>query len=126
VRAGLGSLPEAEEALLRSGAGAERMGLTTVAALALHNLGGVRASLGGLDEARADEERAVAAFRAGGDPRLEGASRVYLARILEARRVAESPASPAPLRAGALAVLGDTLLVQGRGVYQAVWPAKAS
>jgi tetratricopeptide (TPR) repeat protein len=125
VRAGLGSLPEAEEALLRAGAGAERMGLTTVAALALHNLGGVRASLGRLDEARADEERAVAAFRAGGDPRLEGASRVYLARILlaagdaagaetEARRVAESPASPAPLRAGALAALAEATRAQGR------------
>ncbi|MEP7125427.1 MAG: protein kinase [Byssovorax sp.] len=125
VRASLGRLPEAEEALLRAGAGAERMGLTTVAALALHNLGGVRASLGRLDEARVDEERAVAAFRAGGDPRLEGASRVYLARILlamgdaagseaEARTVAENAASPAPLRAGALAALAEAVRAQGR------------
>jgi tetratricopeptide (TPR) repeat protein len=125
VRAGLGALAEAEEALLRAGAGAERMGLTTVAALALHNLGGVRASLGRLDEARADEERAVAAFRAGGDPRLEGASRVYLARILlasgdaaaaeiEARTVADAAASPVPLRAGALAALAEAIRAQGR------------
>jgi tetratricopeptide (TPR) repeat protein len=125
MRAALGSLPEAEEALLRAGAGAERMGLTTVAALALHNLGGVRGALGRLDEARADEERAVLAFRLGGDPRLEGASRVYLARILlaggdavgaevEARTVAESAASPAPLRAGALAAMAEAIRAQGR------------
>jgi tetratricopeptide (TPR) repeat protein len=104
---------------------AEALDVAWQTALALHNLGGVRASLGRLDEARVDEERAVAAFRAGGDPRLEGASRVYLARILlsagdaagaeiEARQVAESAASPAPLRAGALAAVAEAMRAQGR------------
>ncbi len=125
VRMALGAIAEAEEALVRARASAERMGLTTVSALAAHNLGGVLAALGRLDEARAIEARAVEAFVAAGDPRLEGASRVYLARILQAmgdreaalaevQRVATSPLSPPPLRAGALAVLGDVLLDLGR------------
>ena len=125
VHAALGSFVEAEDALRRAHAGAARMGLGTAAALALHNLGGVLAALGHLDEARDVEARAVAAFASAGDPRLEGASRVYLARILlaagdpegaeaEARRVAESPASPAPLRAGGKAALALALLATGR------------
>ncbi len=125
VRMALGAIAEAEEALVRARASAERMGLTTVSALAAHNLGGVLAALGRLDEARAIEARAVEAFVAAGDPRLEGASRVYLARILQAmgdreaalaevQRVATSPLSPPPLRAGALAVLGDVLLDMDR------------
>jgi hypothetical protein len=59
------------------------------------------------------------------DPRLEGASRIYLSRILlasgdvagaeaEARLVAESAASPAPLRAGAFAALAEALRASGR------------
>ena len=123
--AALGSFAEAEDALRRAHESAERMGLGTIAPLALHNLGGVLASLGRLEEARAVEEDAVRAFARVADPRLEGASRVYLARILlaagdparaeaEARLVAESAASPAPLRAGALAALAQTLVAQGR------------
>jgi len=125
VRAALGAFPEAEEALRRALVSAERMGLATVAALARHNLGGVLAVLGRLDEARDAEARAITAFRAVADPRLEGASRIYLSRILlasgdvagaeaEARLVAESPASPAPLRAGAFAALAEALRAAGR------------
>jgi tetratricopeptide (TPR) repeat protein len=125
LNAALGDLVEAEDALRRAHASAVRMGLSTIAPLALHNLGGVLASLGRLDEARTVEEEAVRAFERAGDPRLEGASRVYLARILlaagdaawaeaESRLVAEAVASPAPLRAGALAALSQTLLAVGR------------
>lgn len=125
IQLSLGSFTGAEAALRAAHAGAERMGLGTASALALHNLGGVLAALGRLDEAYDVEERAVRAFAAAGDPRLEGASRLYLSRILisrgdldgaeaEARRVAESPASPAPLRAGARAALSLALLAAGR------------
>ncbi|MFO0756168.1 MAG: protein kinase [Byssovorax sp.] len=121
----LGNLAEAEGALRRAHESAERMGLSTIAPLCLHNLGGVLGSLGRLDEARAVEARAVAAFQAQGDPRLEAASRVYLARIhqltgdfpaaeAEARFVAESEGAPAPLRAGARAALSQALLTAGK------------
>jgi tetratricopeptide (TPR) repeat protein len=125
VLALLGSFEEAEDALRRARESAERMGLGAVVSHALHNEGGVLAALGRLEEARAVEQRAVDAFHAAGDPRLEGASRIYLARILlamddaagaeaEARRVVDSAASPAPLRAGALAALTLALLATGR------------
>ncbi len=120
-----GAYAEAEEALRRAHASAERMGLGTVAPLALHNLGGVLHALGRLAEARAVEEEAVLAFERARDPRLEAASRIYLAVILvtlgdlagaeaEARRAADAPASPPPLRAGALAALALALLRAGR------------
>ena len=123
--ASLGAYAEAEEALRGAHESAERMGLGTIAPLALHNLGGVLHRLGRIDEARTVEEQAVLAFERARDPRLEGASRVYLSRILlaagdaagaeaEARLVAESAASPAPLRAGAFAALAEALLVDGR------------
>ena len=123
--ASLGNFADAEDALRRAHESAQRMGLSTIAPLALHNLGGVLASLGRLAEARAAEEEAVRAFQRAGDPRLEGASRVYLARILlasgepalgeaEARLVAEAHASPPPLRAGALAALAQILIAESR------------
>ena len=125
TQATLGAYAEAEDALRRSHATAEAMGLGTIAPLALHNLGGVLHWLGRTEEARAVEEQAVCAFERAKDPRLEGASRVYLSRILltagdanaaeaEARRVAEAPASPPPLRAGALAALAAALVEQKR------------
>ncbi|APR79788.1 Adenylate cyclase [Minicystis rosea] len=124
IHASLGNFVEAEDALRRAHATASRMGLGTIAPLALHNLGGVLHQLGRLEEAQHAEEAAVRAFAAAGDPRLEGASRVYLSRILlaagdargaeaEARRVAENAASPAPLRAGALAARSRALRAQG-------------
>ena len=121
----LGLFAEAEGALRRAHATATRMSLGGVAALALHNLGAVLAALGRLDEARAAEGEAVRAFEKAGDPRLEGASRVYLARILlaagdvdaadaEARRTVGSAGSPPPIRAGAQATLARVLLARGR------------
>jgi len=136
VYATLGSLVEAEAALRRAHATAERMGLGTIAPLALHNLGGVLVSLGRLDEARAAEEAAVRAFEQAGDPRLTGASRVYLSRILlaagdaaaaeaEARKVTTAAASPPPLRASGLASLTRALLAQGRAGEAVVAAAEA-
>ena len=124
IHASLGNFAEAEDALRRAHATASRLGLGTIAPLALHNLGGVLQQVGRLEEARHAEEAAVRAFAAAGDPRLEGASRVYLSRILlamedargaeaEARHVAENAASPAPLRAGALAAQSRALRAQG-------------
>jgi tetratricopeptide (TPR) repeat protein len=124
ILASMGAYAEAEEALRGAHESAERMGLGTIAPLALHNLGGVLHRLGRLVEARAAETEAVLAFERAKDPRLEGASRIYLSRILltagdaagavaEARRTAEAPATPPPLRAGALAALGQALLRQG-------------
>ena len=125
LHAALGSFPEAEDALRRAHATATRMGLGTIAPLALHNLGAVLASRGSLEEAQGVEAEAVRAFAAAADPRLEGASRVYLSRILlamsdapgaeaEAMRVADNPATPAPLRPGALAAAARARLAQGR------------
>ena len=133
IQAALGSFAEAEDALRRAHALASRMGLGTIAPLALHNLGGVLLSLGRLEEARVAEEEAVRAFAAAADPRLEGASRVYLSRILlasgdaagaeaEARHVLDAPGTPAPLRPGALAARARALLAQGR-VAEAVLSA---
>ncbi|MFO0592937.1 MAG: protein kinase [Polyangiaceae bacterium] len=125
IHAQLGDFVLAEHALRRAQDGAQRMGLWTIYALADHNLGGVLAALGKLDEARIVEQRAVDAFTSSGDPRLEGACRVYLSRILlakgdvegalsEARRVVNHPASPAPAKSGALAALSLALLAAGR------------
>jgi tetratricopeptide (TPR) repeat protein len=126
----MGAYAEAEEALRRAHASAVRMSLGTIVPLALHNLGGVLHWLGRVDEARTVETEAVLAFERAKDPRLEGASRIYLSRILvtagdlagaasEARRTAEAPASPPPLRAGALAALAQALLLAG-GVPEAL------
>ena len=126
IHASIGAFTEAEDALrTRARQRAERMGLGSVVALALHNLGGVLHVLGRIDEARAVEEQAVTAFERAKDPRLEGASRVYLSRILltagdaggaeaEARRAAEAAASPAAHGAGALSALATALLEAGR------------
>jgi ATP/maltotriose-dependent transcriptional regulator MalT len=100
------------------------MGLASISALALHNLGGVLHWLGRLDEARSVEQQAVLCFERAKDPRLEGACRVYLSRIVlaagdavgaeaEARRAIDACAVPS-VRAGALAVLSQALVRQGR------------
>jgi serine/threonine protein kinase len=114
----LGAAAEAVRVLRSVLADAERLGLQNVRTYAKHNLGLALGRLGDLDEARAVEEEALAAFRAQGDRRMECASRIYLAQILgldgrwveaaaEARAVAADASAAAPLRAGALAVLAD-------------------
>jgi tetratricopeptide (TPR) repeat protein len=106
----------------------DRMGLGNVAATARHNLGLTLARLGRFDEARAHERAAVAAFRASGNRRMEGASLEYLALIeldagdpaaaIEAARGACAVAEAEPILplnlSESLAILGQGLLAAGR------------
>src|SRR5262249_869884 len=121
----LGDFAGAEQALRDGLATAERMGLASVAAGALHNLGPVLMYLGRTTEAREAELRAIEFFRRQGDRRLEGLSRAYLALILieagaleEAERAAKMAAGVLeevpPTRAVALAALGRAVLDQGK------------
>ncbi len=121
----LGDFESAEEALRAALAAATRMGLLELATTATANLGHALAYRGQLDEARLLEARAVDAFRALGDPRMEGVSRTYLAKIdlfrgdlehaeIEARAAADLLKVAPPLRAPALAVLARVLIQQRR------------
>ncbi|WP_437675560.1 serine/threonine-protein kinase [Sorangium sp. So ce131] len=121
----LGAYAEAAALLRVSLAGAERMGLRNIAASARQNLGVALARLGELAEARVVEAEAVASFAAMREPRMEGASRAYLAGILlaagdgagaeaEARRAVEMLEVAKPLLPHALATLADVLLAGGR------------
>jgi len=106
----------------------DRMGLGNVAATARHNLGLTLARLGRFDEARTHERAAVAAFRASGNRRMEGASLEYLALIeldagdstaaIEAARGACAVAEVEPILplnlSESLAILGQGLLAAGR------------
>ncbi|MGZ3422725.1 MAG: serine/threonine-protein kinase [Polyangiales bacterium] len=128
----LGDWARATAGLTRGLATAERLGLVGLAASAKHNLGLALARQRRFEEARGYEERAIATFAAHVDPRMEGASRMYLAEIIleeaetaEARDAlldrAEKEASRAiallevapPLRAQALAVKARVLLARG-------------
>jgi eukaryotic-like serine/threonine-protein kinase len=100
----VGAQADAERALREALATAARLGLTTVGAVALHNLGLALAQRGALDEARAVEESAVHTFAHERDRRMEGGSRNYLARILT--QLGDHPAAAAEARA-ALALAGD-------------------
>jgi eukaryotic-like serine/threonine-protein kinase len=121
----LGDFAGAEEALRVALASAERMGMLTLTAVVVHNLGHVLACRGQLTEARLLEQRAVGAFQRQGDLRMEGSARTYLAKIelragdlaaaeREARAAEKTLVAAPPLRAAALAVLGHALLEQGR------------
>jgi tetratricopeptide (TPR) repeat protein len=113
-------------ALLRVAcADAERMGLESVAGSTRHNLGMALGDLGALDEARAEEEQAIAAAVAQGDRRMEGASRDCLALILrragelaaaeeEARRAVDLLEGTKPLQIPARGTLAEVLLARGR------------
>ena len=121
----LGDFAAAEAALSEGLATAERIGLHSVAAGALHNLGPVLMYLGRTADAREAELRAIEFFRRQGDRRLEGLSRAYLALILiaagnfaEAERAAKIAAEVLedvpPTRAVALAALARAVLDQDR------------
>jgi tetratricopeptide (TPR) repeat protein len=132
----LGCFHEAEQALERARADAERLGLAHVLAVAWKNLGLVAAARGDLDEARRLEERAAAVFAGLGVPRMEGAARRWLALLAcqtgdalaaerEARRAIELLEAAPPKRVGAHAALGRALLLQGR-VVEALDAARAA
>ncbi|MFT3769708.1 MAG: protein kinase [Minicystis sp.] len=125
AEAELGLFAEAEATLRAALAAGDRLGLFNISVRAQNNLGHVLGRLGRLDEARAVEERAIAGCVAQGDPRLESASRLYLAEILwlegdraaaeREARAALALASTAPGgRARALGLLGRLLLADGR------------
>jgi tetratricopeptide (TPR) repeat protein len=120
----LGEHEEAEKWLRSSLALADRLGLGMIAAMSRHNLGPALAMMGRLDEARALETEAAAAFRAQGNKRLEGASYIYLSQIAEiagdlagaarhARSAIEVSLSAPPTTAYAQAQLAAVLLAAG-------------
>jgi tetratricopeptide (TPR) repeat protein len=78
----LGAYADAEHALRGVIGSAERLGIPNVVAAAQHVLGRALARTGKFGEARAAEEYAVEAFKGRAYPRMEGASRAYLADIL--------------------------------------------
>jgi tetratricopeptide (TPR) repeat protein len=117
----IGAFGEAERALQAALGVAERMGLANVVHYAKHNLGLALAHLDRLAAAEEVERAAIAGFVGQGNRRLEGASRIYLARILlmagrvdDAREeaVAALPLvdEMPPLRAYALGVHAHVLL----------------
>jgi tetratricopeptide (TPR) repeat protein len=121
----LGLYAEAEAALREALTESERMGLYNLSVRAKNNLGNILCRRGALAEARVVEEQAVEACVAQGDPRLEAASRNYLAHILElagdaegalreARKAAELAVSTPTLRAHALGRISRLLLAAGQ------------
>ncbi len=121
----LGCYADAERVLRETLARAERMELASLAALARNNLGPALVALGRVEEACRVEEAAIEAFRAQGDRRLEGASRVYLAQALliagdldaaerEARASVTLLDAAPPILPHALGALAEVLLARGR------------
>ena len=117
----LGDFAGAEEALRAAHAVADRMGLQDAGMSVLQNLGHALFHLGQLPEARRVQLHAADEFRKLGDPRMEGVSRLYLAKIafesgeleeaeLEARAASVALEVAPPLRAVALAMLARILI----------------
>jgi len=100
----LGAYAEAETALRESLVTAERMGLTSAAAIARQNLGLTLAHRGTLQEARAVEERAAEAMTRSGETILAACSYAYLAEIL---MLARNHAAAERAALEALATVGD-------------------
>lgn len=118
----VGQNARAEIALRRAHATAMRLGLRTIGPLAEHNLGVVLFRTGRADEACDLMTAAAERFRDLRDPRLEGATRVHLARCLvgrhelgRARAEALSAIERAPeaVRVGAHAALAQLMLLAG-------------
>jgi len=121
----LGDFAHAEQTLRRTLADAVRVGIPMIQAYALHNLGNVLRARGELAEGMAAARRASEIARGLGDPRIEGASRGYLARMLveagepgaaelEARAAIELLSRNPPLLGLARAMLARVLLARGR------------
>lgn len=120
----IGAWEDAERQLRQALASSERLGLAAVTAGARHVLGLALAKVGRYDEAIAEESAAIRAFSAQGDRRMEGASRVYCARIwqaasrhgeaeLEARRALQVAQGAPHVNVYGLAVLAKSLLEAG-------------
>jgi tetratricopeptide (TPR) repeat protein len=82
AQAELGLYDDAEVTLRAALGTAERLGLLHVVAAAQQNLASVLSRLGRMEESKTILLLAIATFAAQGNKRMEGNSRVYLARIL--------------------------------------------
>jgi tetratricopeptide (TPR) repeat protein len=120
----IGAYDEVEATLKWVIEGADRMGLSGVAAVARKNTGMAIARLGDLDRALGLETEALEVFVAQSDRRMEGGARIYLALIhllrgepdraqMHARTAVEVLTASPPLRVYALAVLASTLRALG-------------
>ncbi len=120
----VGAYADAERALRETLRVAEELGISTVQRSARHNLGWAIGRMGRLEEGFAMQLAVAKAFQAGGDRRMEGASRMYAAALLgeageaeraieEARSAIELLAAAPPLRAAALGVLARIHLRRG-------------
>ena len=120
----LGDYARAEPALRQVLSEARRLGLPLIVAYAEHNLGNVLASVGRIEEGLERAARAAEGAAAIHDPRIEGASRSYVAKMAlalgdvdraerEARRAVELLAEHPALLAFAHAMLGAALLAGG-------------
>ncbi len=129
----LGAYELAEPLLQRVKLDAERVGLPMICAYALQNLGSVLRALGRLEEAREQEQRAVAIAESMDDRRIEGVARAYSALMTlelgdpvtaEAQcRVGITALDKNPALLGfAKAVLARALVAQGR-VHDALSPS---
>ena len=121
----IGDSKRAVEMLRAALAEAESIGLGNVVGHARHNLGLALARLGRIEEARAEEERAIVELSSQGDRRLEAGARIYLAKILlasadpggaaeQARTAVDRLAAVPSMRPYAIATLAQTQLVQGQ------------
>ncbi|WP_437315888.1 protein kinase domain-containing protein [Sorangium sp. So ce385] len=121
----LGAYAEATALLRTSLAEAERMALDHVVAQVRQCLGMSLEGMGAREEALKALEQALSAFVVQGDTRLEGNTRVYLARVLrhagepaeaeaQARRAVAVLAGAMPPRAMAKAALAEVLLTRGQ------------
>ena len=119
----LGAYVEAERTLRAALDEADRLGLTVISPSAKENLGMALAGQERWAEARAVAVEAVEAFRAQGHRRMEAGALIYLALMLgmsgdlsAAEREATAALAvdpPPPIRAHALATLGEILLRRG-------------
>ena len=120
----IGAWEDAERLLRQALVSSERLGLAAVTAGARHVLGLALAKGRRFDEAIVEETAAVRAFAAQGDRRMEGAARVYYARIWhtagrpeeavqEARRALSLGQSAPHVNVYGLAVLAKALLDLG-------------
>jgi tetratricopeptide (TPR) repeat protein len=122
----IGAYADVEATLRGVIEGADRMGLSGVAAVARKNTAMAIARLGDLDRALELETEALQMFVGQRDRRMEGGARIYLALIHllrgelepaqnQARTAVEVLAASPPLRVYALAVLASALLRAGLG-----------
>lgn len=118
----LGDYPRAEALLRQALADARRLSLPMTVAYTEHNLGNVLVSQGRLEEGLEHELQAVADAAAVKDPRAEGASRTYVAKIALVTGDVERATSES-LRAIELLAGHPGLLALAHAVHGLAWMA---